>query len=163
MAGQGIEYCFGQAKWWYKKYNFAGTAASLRELSRNAFDSSVVTKDHVRKFAWKARDYMRIYRAGVKGLAAESTIKTCKTHRCAGLVDREDERKGQASKAPCSIPAATLKEKLKALVPLGAGLLSSLLYRSDYQRSLKGHYDHSLLSSTVFLVVISLWPSPLGG
>ena len=51
VAGQGIEYCFGQAKWWYKKYNVAGTAASLRELSRNAFDSSVVTKDHVRKFA----------------------------------------------------------------------------------------------------------------
>ena len=73
-----------------------------------------------------------------------------------GLVDQEDKHKEQASKASCSIPAATLKAKLKALAPLGAGLVSSLLYRSDYQGSLKGHYDHSLLSSTVFLVVISL-------
>ena len=39
-----------------------------------------------------------------------------------GLVDREDERKGQASKAPCSIPATTLKVILKALAPLGAGV-----------------------------------------
>ena len=83
VAGQGIEYCFGRAKWWYKKYNVAGSAATLRELSRKAFESSVVTKDHARKFARKARDYQRIYRAGVKGLAAESTIKVCKTHRCA--------------------------------------------------------------------------------
>ena len=70
-----------------------------------------------------------------------------------GLVDREDERKGQASKASCWIPAATLKANLKALAPSGAGLVSSLLYRSDYQGSLKGHYDHSLLSGTVFLVL----------
>ena len=83
VAGQGIEYCFGRAKWWYKKYNVGGTDGLLRELSRNASDSTIVTKDHVRKFARKARDYQQIYRAGVKGLAAESTIKTCKTHRCA--------------------------------------------------------------------------------
>ena len=35
----------------------------------------------------------------------------------------------------------------------GLGLVSSLLCRSGYQGSLKGHCDHSLLSSTVFLVV----------
>ena len=83
VAGEGTEYCFGRAKWWYKKYNVAGTADSLRELSQNAFDGSVVTKYNVQKFAQKARGYQRIYRAGVKGLAAESTLKTCKTHRCA--------------------------------------------------------------------------------
>ena len=32
VAGQGIEYCFGRANLWYKKYNVAGTSASLREL-----------------------------------------------------------------------------------------------------------------------------------
>ena len=37
-----------------------------------------------------------------------------------GLVDREDERKGQASKALCSIPAATLKAILNSLAPLDA-------------------------------------------
>ena len=52
--------------------------------------------------------------------------------------------------------ALVLLAILKALAPFGAGLVSSLLYRSSYQGSLKGHYDHSLLSSTVFLVVISL-------
>ena len=36
----------------------------------------------------------------------------------------------------------------KALALLGAGLVSSLPYRSNYQGSLKGHYDHSLLSGT---------------
>ena len=65
------------------------------------------------------------------------------SHVPIGLVDREDERKGQASKAPCTIPAATLQAELKALAMLGAGLVSSLLYRSDYQGSLKGHYDHN--------------------
>ena len=44
------------------------------------------------------------------------------THDHPGLVDREDERKGQSSKAPCLIPAATLKTILKALAPLGAGV-----------------------------------------
>ena len=52
--------------------------------------------------------------------------------------------------------ALVLLAILNSLAPLGAGLVSSLLYRSGYQGSLNGHYDHSLLSSTVFLVVISL-------
>ena len=83
VAGQGVEYCFGRTKWWYKKHNVAGTANSLRDLPRRAFDKEVVTIDHARKFARKARDYQRVYRAGVKGLAAELSIKKCKTHRCA--------------------------------------------------------------------------------
>ena len=40
------------------------------------------------------------------------------THQ-SGLVDREDERKGQAPKARCSIPAATLKGKIESLGPVG--------------------------------------------
>ena len=35
-----------------------------------------------------------------------------------------------------------------ALAPLGAGISVIAVFRSDYQGSLKGHYDHSLLSST---------------
>ena len=35
------------------------------------------TKDYIN------RDYQRVYRAGVKVLAAKLSIKTCKTHRCA--------------------------------------------------------------------------------
>merc|ERR1711966_58613 len=58
--------------------------------------------------------------------------------------------------------ALVLLAILKAFALLGAGLVSLLLYRSDYQGSLKDHYDHSLLSSTVFLVVILSCSSPLG-
>ena len=40
-----------------------------------------------------------------------------------GLFDREDEHKGHASKAPCSIPAATFRKAiLNSLAPLGAGV-----------------------------------------
>ena len=80
VAGQGIEYSFGRNKWWYKKHK-RGKTASLKEMSRTAFDKCVVGVDHVRKFARKARDYMHIYRECVKGLAAEDIVKKCKTHR----------------------------------------------------------------------------------
>ena len=80
VAGQGIEYCFGRAKWRFKKFNRCSTNA-LRKQSREVFESNVVTIDHVRKFARKTRDYQRVYRAGVTGLAADSSVKKCKTHR----------------------------------------------------------------------------------
>ena len=83
VAGQGIEYCFGRTKWWFKKNNSCSTAA-LKRLSKEAFGLEVVRIDHVRKFARKSRDYQRVYRAGVTGLAAESSVKQCKTHRCMG-------------------------------------------------------------------------------
>ena len=35
-----------------------------------------------KKFARKARDYMRAYRAGAKGLEADSAVQLLKTHRC---------------------------------------------------------------------------------
>ena len=79
-AGQGIEYCFGRTKWWFKKHNRCSTE-HLRKGSKDAFSSKVVTIDHVRKFARKNRDYQRVYRAGATGLATDSTVKKCKTHR----------------------------------------------------------------------------------
>ena len=81
-AGQGIEYCFGRAKWWFRKYNRRSTTG-LREDSKRAFESSVLTISHVRKYARKNRDYHRVYRAGVVGGAADGAVKTCKTHRSA--------------------------------------------------------------------------------
>ena len=60
-AGIGIEYDFGRAKWWFRKHNRHSTA-SLRRLSADAFNSDVVSLFHTRKFARKARDYMRAYR-----------------------------------------------------------------------------------------------------
>ena len=95
-------------------------------------------------------------------------------HCLARPLGRGVERQFFRASALCSDPlteeeafflrqlALVLLAILKALASLGAGLVSSLLYRSDYQGSLKGHYDHSLLPSTVFLVVISSCSSPLG-
>ena len=82
VAGQGIEYCFGRTKWWFKMNNTA--QLQTKEAVKGAFGWEVVRIDHVRKFARKARDYQRVYRAGVTGLAAESSVKQCKTHRCMG-------------------------------------------------------------------------------
>ena len=70
------------------------------------------------------------------------------------------ERQFSGASASCSNPLAeeetfclrqlalVLLAILKALPRLGLGLVSSLLCRSGYQGSLKGHYDHSLLLST---------------
>ena len=81
-AGIGIEYDFGRSKWWFRKHNRHSTA-SLRRLSADAFSSDVVSLFHTRKFARKARDYMRAYRAGAKGLESDSLVSVLKTHRCA--------------------------------------------------------------------------------
>ena len=69
-----------------KNHNRCSTEC-LKEHSKNAFGSGVVNIDHVRKFARKNRDYQRVYRAGVKGLAAKSSVKKCKTHHCMGDID----------------------------------------------------------------------------
>ena len=82
VAGVGVEYDFGRAKWWFRKNNRHSTA-SLRELSAAAFGKDVVSLFHTRKFARKARDYMRAYRAGASGLETDSTVSVLKTHRCA--------------------------------------------------------------------------------
>ena len=80
-AGVGVEYDFGRAKWWYRKYNRLSTD-SLRKLSAKAFDREVLTMRHTRKFARKSCDYMRAYRAGAKGLETDSVVSVLKSHRC---------------------------------------------------------------------------------
>ena len=81
-AGQGIEYDFGRVKWWYRKHNRHSTA-SLKELSAFAFDKSIVTLGLTRKYARKCRDYMRVYRAGAKGLGVDNVVTVMKSHRSA--------------------------------------------------------------------------------
>ena len=80
-AGVGIEYDFGRVKWYYKSTH-AMSSDGLISGSLAAFSRDVVTLGHTRKFARKARDYMRAYRAGAKGLEADSAVKLLKTHRC---------------------------------------------------------------------------------
>jgi len=53
-AGQGIEYCFGRSKWWFRSHNRLSTV-NLERNSKAAFGIDVVTIGHVRKFARKCR------------------------------------------------------------------------------------------------------------
>ena len=56
----------------------------LREISLQSFGPSVVTLQHALKFVRRARDYMRAYKDGAKGLEVEVVKKVHKTHhRCA--------------------------------------------------------------------------------
>ena len=82
LAGQGVEYDFGRTKWWFRTHNSHSTAG-LKAKSKESFDGSVVTMAHTRKFARRARDYMRAYKRGHKGLEVEIFTKKYKTHRCA--------------------------------------------------------------------------------
>ena len=82
LAGVGIEYCFGRVKWWFRNKNTMSTE-SLKSKSLQSFGSDVVTVYHVRKFARRARDYMRAYSWGHTGLEVETAVKKYKTHRSA--------------------------------------------------------------------------------
>ena len=81
-AGQGIEYCFGRCKWWFKKNN-RGSTAALKVLSAKSFTYDVVSVDHCHKFSHKNRYYNRAYRGKSTGLNLEHSVKLCKTHPCA--------------------------------------------------------------------------------
>ena len=59
------------------------STAGLREVSAAAFDKSVVGLGLTRKYARKARDYMCAYRAGARGLGADSAVQIVKSHRSA--------------------------------------------------------------------------------
>lgn len=54
----------------------------LQNGSMAAFAATVVTLGHTRKFARKARHYMRTYRAGAAGLDADSAARVMRKHRC---------------------------------------------------------------------------------
>ena len=81
-AGLGIEYDFGRAKWYFRKYN-RHSWEGLKEVSTVALSSKNVTLLHTRKFARKCRVYMRAYRGGVLGIGGKSKVKKYKCHRSA--------------------------------------------------------------------------------
>jgi hypothetical protein len=63
-------------------YNSHSTTG-LREKSLQSFAASVRTLFRTRKFARRARDYMRAYQRGHTGLEVELATKKYKTHRSA--------------------------------------------------------------------------------
>ena len=80
LAGQGIEYDFGRCKWWFRNHNSHSTAG-LKVKSLESMSKENVTIGLTRKYARRARDYMRAYRWGAKGLEVEVQKKVYKCHR----------------------------------------------------------------------------------
>jgi len=69
---------------WGGGWGGRGAQKGLREISLQSFGPSVVTLQHALKFVRRARDYMRAYKDGAKGLEVEVVKKVHKTHhRCA--------------------------------------------------------------------------------
>ena len=81
-AGLGIEYCFGRAKYYFRKYN-RHSKAGLLEVSRDSLGKINIPLALTRKYARKCRDYMRAYRQGALKDGAKEKVKTYKCHRCA--------------------------------------------------------------------------------
>ena len=57
-------------------------------------------------------------------------------------------------------PPCVLRAILNTLALFGAGVSVIALFRIDYQGSLKGHYDHSLLFGYMCLVVSRCGQAP---
>ena len=106
IAGEGIEYAWGAAKLWYRKQPLSQkrTKESFLNLVQTALSDVVLSKQRVRQFARRARNYMLAYRAldsnrdeiNENGLElSETMIKKCvkvlkqkKSHRAAFDFDR---------------------------------------------------------------------------
>ena len=73
-----IEQVWCQAKKHTKSYGDY-TLPTMRKLIPEALNS--VTVDNIRKYFQKTRDYERAYRQGHGGLALETAVKFCKSHR----------------------------------------------------------------------------------
>ena len=98
----GIEYDFGRVKWYYTDHH-TFSMDRLQNGSMAAFVATVVTLGHTRKFARKARDYMRAYRVSATGLDADSAARVMKSHRC--MLDLPP-----ASRSPCGTQKALPEE-----------------------------------------------------
>ena len=82
LAGKGIEYDFGKCKWWFRKFGSPSTKG-LRVRSLQSMGRDVVTLRLARRNARRARDYMRAYAWGHKGLEVELAVTKYKCHRAA--------------------------------------------------------------------------------
>jgi hypothetical protein len=86
LAGQGIEYCWGAAKLFYRRHNDCVPS----HFHQNVLASlQSVTLEQARKFARRARCYRRALAdpANDSFQLIEKTIKLYRTHRDAGRFD----------------------------------------------------------------------------
>ena len=91
IAGIGIEYCWGYAKWQFRCEFNTGIPQAIDKNVLLALDTkNVLTIDRCRKFARKAHDYKLTYlyvmqntMKGLKKEEIEQIMRAFKTHRCA--------------------------------------------------------------------------------
>ena len=83
LAGVGIEYSWGKAKMHFLRHNDLDPKTFHAQVLQ-ALSTDVLDVTRVRKFARRARDYMRAYAYGqCKFDAVEKECRVFKTHRCA--------------------------------------------------------------------------------
>ena len=84
MAGQGVEYCWGKAKQYYRRHNTMDNK-TFKQRVKVCMDATVLDMERVRKFARRARAYRNGYKqpelAG-SYLGIERLVKRSKAHRC---------------------------------------------------------------------------------
>lgn len=83
IAGVGIEYSWGKSKQHFRRNNSLDPQLFHTEVFQS-MSSEVLTLERVRKFARRARDYMRAYKGG--NLTFDAVEKQCrnfKVHRSA--------------------------------------------------------------------------------
>ena len=76
IAGEGIEYCWGLSKLWYRNapIELKRTKEKFRDLVRQSTDNSTVLHiERVRSCSKKARCYMKLY-AALKDLSPDGTV-----------------------------------------------------------------------------------------
>eukprot|EP00951_Prasinocladus_malaysianus_P004373 scaffold30728_cov33-Prasinocladus_malaysianus.AAC.1 len=83
LAGMGIEYTWGKAKFYFRRNNDC-SPKKFQSLVLKSLSTEVLPVERVRKFARRARDYVRAYATGSKHYGIlEKVRKKFSTHRCA--------------------------------------------------------------------------------
>ena len=80
IAGQGIEYAWGYAKLRFRQHFNDMTAANLEKNVRAVLSATVLTKERMRKFNRKARDYKLTYLFLFEKLTECETMVSSTTH-----------------------------------------------------------------------------------
>lgn len=85
LAGNGIEYCWGKAKYFFRRSKRARTGDAFQSLIDDALSEENLPLNRVRKFARKARTYRGMYKdpACTNRATVEKMYKVAKTHRSA--------------------------------------------------------------------------------
>ena len=80
IAGRGIEYANGRAKWDFRN-GCTGKLSELEPLCRRAYGKYNIPQELAAKYERRVRDYMRSYRMGALSADLEKMRAVIKTHR----------------------------------------------------------------------------------